>query len=306
MDEAILESVRRIIYKWVHNYASLTANAAPGDTTIHVPASIRFKPGEEVSLYNPNIQKGESYLYVDSVPDRTSVKLTTPVLGANNGGYGPSQNSMLVKSFGGRFVQGIYIGDPEVIPLYPAITIMGDDKESDWQALGLTREDYKITINTYVQADNTEAAYRYLLRLTKAIERGLKRNIFPLVAPGGQANVTADVAVDDLFIKVPNTELFYPDEIIILENIFRAEELRIKCIVDSTTIQVYTPVANPYLTTEESKVIGVTRFIYNSWPKSIQYGFKHKGSLLHASSIKWFAWEGEQQERGGHLDPHLS
>lgn len=306
MDEQILEAVRRVVYRWVNTAVPLTADVSVGDTTLSVTSTVRFKPGDEIALYDPDTQKGETYLYVDEIIDNNTMSITTPILATDDDGYGPGQNSMVIKTWGGNFIQGIYLGDPDVIPFYPAITILGESKDSSWQALGLTREDYKFTINVYVEDDNAEDSYRFLLRVTKAIEIGLKRNIFPLVGHYVTAAVTADVAVSDLFIKVGDTSDYYVDQIIILENRYRAEELRVKCVVDSTTIQIYTPIANPYLTTEDTKIIGINRFIYNSWPKSINYGYKHKGSLLHASQINWFAWEAEPQERGGHLDPHLS
>jgi hypothetical protein len=37
------------------------------------------------------------------------------------------------------------------------------------------------------------------------------------------------------------------------------------------------------------------RFIYNSWPSDIQYGLIHKGELLKAAKINWFAEEEELQ-----------
>ena len=82
--------------------------------------------------------------------------------------------------------------------------------------------------------------------------------------------------------------------------------MRICNIVDSTTLQVVVPPANPYLISENSKIIGLTRFIYNSWPADIKYGFIHKGSLLKASTISWFAKETEQQTRGGWSDPQIT
>jgi hypothetical protein len=38
-----------------------------------------------------------------------------------------------------------------------------------------------------------------------------------------------------------------------------------------------------------------TRHVFNSWPSDIQYGSIHKGELLKAAKISWFAEEEEQQ-----------
>ncbi len=304
MDEAILESVRRVVYRWINNPVNITADVARGDRIIRVRTTNRFRIGDEISLIDPASRRGEPSLIIDKIIDATTLRLATPVQARD--GFGPGQSSMVMKTWMGNFVQGWYLGDPDVIPRFPAIAIMGQNKHSNWEALGLTKEDYKFQIAIYVQDDNTEDSYRQLLRLTKAVETGLKKNIYPLVGNYYVSNVTADVAVDDEFIKVADTGDFEVDQEIVLETIHRAEELRIKCIIDSETIQVYVPPANPYLVSDDAKVIALTRFIYNSWPADIDYGFIHKGTLLHAATISWFAWEAEQQTRGGWQDPQLS
>lgn len=304
MDEDILEGVRRVIYRWVNNPIPITADIAQGESLLSVRSTNRFLAGDEIALFDPDSRLGEPFLIVDKVIDETTLRLRTPV--QSRGGFGPGQSSKAIKTWMGKFVQGMYIGDPDVIPKYPAISIMGQSKDSNWEALGLTKEDYKFQVAIYVEDNNTEDSYRQLLRLTKAVEKGLKKNIYPLIGDYFVSNVTADIAVSDEFIKVADTSDFVVDQIIVLETIHRAEELRIKCVVDSETIQVYIPPANPYLVADDAKVIALTRFIYNSWPAHIDYGFVHKGSLLHAATISWFAWEAEPQTRGGWQDPQLS
>jgi len=46
---------------------------------------------------------------------------------------------------------------------------------------------------------------------------------------------------------------------------------------------------------DETSVVVPKRFIFNSWPHNIQYGTVHKGELLKASKISWFAEEEEMQ-----------
>jgi hypothetical protein len=45
----------------------------------------------------------------------------------------------------------------------------------------------------------------------------------------------------------------------------------------------------------DSTVIVPKRFIFNSWPSDVQYGTIHKGELLKAGKISWFAEEEELQ-----------
>ena len=304
MDEQILEALRRVIYRWVNTSAALTQDAVLGDTLLKVRTTNRFLPGDEIALIDPHTQVGEPGLKIHKIVDRTTIQLSSPI--QSRDGFGPGQGSLIVKTWSGNFVQGLYLGDPDVIPMFPAISIMGESKNSNWQALGLTKEDFKFQVAIYVQDDNTEDSYRQLLRLTKAIEHGMKKNIYPLCGDFITSNVTADIQVDDAFIKVADTSEMYVDQEIVLESIHLAEGLRVKCVVDSTTIQVYVPVSNQFLVSDDAKVIGLTRFIYNSWPADIKYGFIHKGSLVHGSTISWFAWEAEQQRTGGWQDTQLS
>lgn len=304
MDEQILEAVRRVVYRWVNTSAFLTEDVLTGGTIVKVRTTNRFLPGDEVSIIDPNTQDGEPGLKILKVIDRTTLELATPI--QTKHGFGPGKGSMIIKTWSGNFVQGLYLGDPDVIPFFPAVSIMGESKSSNWQALGLTKEDYRFQVAVYVQDDNTEDSYRQLLRLTKAIEHGMKKNIYPLVGDYITANVTADVQVDDAFIKVADTSQMYVDQELVLESVHLAEGLRVKCVVDSTTIQVYVPSSNQFLVSDDAKIIGLTRFIYNSWPADIKYGFIHKGSLVHGSTISWFAWEAEQQTTGGWQDTQLS
>lgn len=304
MDEDILESIRRVVYRWVNTSSPLTESVAQGDTTLVVSSTSRFRDGDEIALIDPHTSEGEAYLYIDEVVDDYTLNLTTPVQAAD--GYDPAQDSMVMKTWNGQFVQSIHIGEPSVIPMYPAITIMGESKKSEWLTLGITSEHNNIQIATYVQDDGREESYRFLLRVTKAIELGLKKNIFPLVGDYTTSNVTANVAVGDNTLKVVDSSQFVVGQKVVIENAHRAEELEVGSIIDSTTLSFCTAVANPYLVSEETKLIGLTRFFYNTWPADIDYGFVHKGSLLHASAISWFGKETEQQTRGGWSDPQLT
>lgn len=298
----ILESVRRTIYRWVNTTVTLTADAPFGATDLTVSSTIRFRAGDEVALHNGSV--GEPNLRIREVVDRNTIILETPIKTIT--GWKVSNNAMLTKTYDGQFVQALYIGEPDVIPAYPAITILGQKRTSEWFTLGTTKERYSLQIVIYAQNDNHEAAYRSVMQLADIIQLGLKKNIFPLVGSSVTVNVTADVADGDEYIKVSDTSRFSCEDKIILENQYQAEELRVAEIVDSTTIRVWPNPHHTYLMSDRSKVIILSRFIYNSWPSDIDYGFKYKGTLLHAASISWFAEEQEIQTRHGWSDPQMT
>lgn len=298
----LLESVRRTIYRWVNTTVSLTQDVAYGDTTVKVTTTRRFRKGDEVAIHDGT--DGEPGLHILEIVDDNTLILESPIKVIT--GWRVASNAMLTKTYNGQFVQAIYINDPPVIPAYPAITILGRNRSSEWLTLGTTKERYDLQIAIYVQSDNHEQSYRTLLQITDIIQLGLKKNIFPLVGPYDYTNVTANVASLDEYIKVADTSKFNQHDGLIIENIYHAEEVRVREVVDSTTLRIHPTVLFPYLTTESPKAIKFRRFIYNSWPATVEYGFKVKETLLHAATISWFAEEQEDQTRHGWSDPQLT
>ena len=124
--EAILDSVRRIIYKWVNTISRVQTDITSGDTVITVKNSRRFEVGNQVMLKNDTVY--ETTLNISEIDyDNHIITLSTPAL--NN--WLMSDNTVLIKTINEQFVQGIYIGDPDPIPRYPAITVNGISKNSE-------------------------------------------------------------------------------------------------------------------------------------------------------------------------------
>lgn len=300
----VLESVRRIIYRWVNTQSPLVTNVNPGDTIITVESTKRWQVGDQLALVQYDSGVHQPRLFVKSILDNNRLELTEGVRGVKV--WKTSDNTVIRKTFDSGFFEGLYIGEPDVIAKYPAATIMGESKSSEWFTLGSTKEDYKLQITVYVKQDSNERSYRSLLKIVGAIERGLKNNIFPLIGNTDISDLTADYIQGDTFIKVPDTSIYESNQSVLIENVHRSEESSVKCIVDSTTLELHIPFMNSYAVADTAKIIGLNRFIFNSWPANINYGHIHKGSFMHAATIEWFAWEQEIQESGGWLDPQLT
>jgi len=298
----ICESLRRTIYRWVCTNVALTQDAPFGSTTLKVVSSKRFRVGDEVAIHNG--VDGEPGLSIASIPDVNTIILSKPI-GVITG-WKVSRNAMLTKTYNGQFVQAIYIGEPDVIPRYPAITILGQSRDSEWFTLGTTKETYNAQITVLTEASNIEEAYRTVSTLANIIQLGLKKNIFPLVGDYNVTTPTANIEGGDEFIKVADSSIFVPDDKIVIENIYQAEELRVACVIDPTTIKVWPNPYSSYNIADKTKIIKLTRFLYNTWPKNVEYGYKFKGTMLYAASIKWFGEEQEIQTRHGWSDPQLT
>ncbi len=294
--EEVLDAVRKIIHRWVNTTVRTVADLDRGDTLIPVKNANRFSINDQVMLRN-DTEYCEIGLVVENV-DYTAncVTLTTPILND----WTTASNTVLIKTIHNQFVQGIYIGDPDVIPRYPAITVNGVSRGSEWLTLESTKESYEIEIGVYVQASTHERGYRFLLNMAHTIQLGLKRNILPLVADYDVTSLSDDITACDTTIRVTDRSLFNNNRRIIIEDDLESTENWVIGWFDETedpsqnALQLHDSV--PYsFSSSDTTIIVPKRFIYNSWPKDIQYGTIHKGELLKAAKINWFAWEEELQ-----------
>ena len=299
--EEILDSVRRIIFKWVNTSSQIVQNVNIGDTSACVKNASRFSAGDSVMFKNDTYY--ETGLTVERVENQTGiVNFSTPVL--NNWSItDPSAGTtdvFLIKTIYDQFVQGIYIGDPDVISMFPAITVNGVSRHSEWLTLESTKERYEIEIRVFVKESTHENGYRFLMAITDEIQDGLKRNIIPLISDYDVISLAENVTAGDTVIKVNNRSRLNDDRRIIIEDDYESQENWVNYI--------YTESEDPAETSvllagqvcwdfdkDTTSVIVPKRFVFNSWPADIEYGNIHKGELLKAASIKWFAEEEEMQ-----------
>lgn len=291
----ILDSVRRIIYKWVNTSSRINLNVTRGDIVISVADARRFTTGDQVMLKNSTVY--ETGLIVDSVDtDAHLVTLTTSVLND----WTIAENTVLIKTINEQFVQGIYIGDPDVISRFPAITVNGVSRSSEWLTLESTKERYEIEVTVYVKESTHEEGYRFLMDITDEIQKGLKRNIMPLVSEYNLTSLARDITQGDLTIYVDDRSLFESNARIIIEDPYETQEVWVSTGWDeeddpSQQAARLSDCAEYDFSASNTTIIVPTRHVFNSWPSDVQYGSIHKGELLKASKISWFAEEEEQQ-----------
>lgn len=291
----ILDSVRRIIYKWVNTSSRINLNVTRGDTVISVADARRFTAGDQVMLKNSTVY--ETGLIVDSVDtDAHLVTLTTSVLND----WTIAENAVLIKTINEQFVQGIYIGDPDVISRFPAITVNGVSRSSEWLTLESTKEKYQVEVTVYVKESTHEEGYRFLMNITDEIQKGLKRNLMPLVSEYNLTSLARDITQGDLTIYVNDRSLFESNARIIIEDPYETQEVWVSTGWDneddpSQQAARLSDCAEFDFSASNTNIIVPTRHVFNSWPSDIQYGSIHKGELLKAAKISWFAEEEEQQ-----------
>lgn len=291
--EDILDSLRRIIGRWTITTTALTASAHAGDTVLTVDNSIRLASGDEIVLRDEyqNTEPLPGMLYIDQIIDQNHISLTEPL----QMDWPLSATPSIFKSLNGQYVKEIVIGEPAVIEQFPAITVNGLGRSSEWLTTRGTKERYNIEIGIYVEDSSMEAGYRFLLRMTDLIQSALKKNIYPLVNDYEVVALIADMQPDDLVVKVADSSIFNCDQRILIEDKYSDCETMVTKILDSTTIQIYSGSTATFSMSNNAVAISPKRFIFNSWPAEINYGKIHKGTLLKAAVINWFGEEYEIQ-----------
>ena len=287
--EQVTDSVRRIIKRWCATNTPLIVDAIEGDTEVQVKTTVRFRVGEEVLLRQDGSNFGEMNFYIEEITGDHTLVLSR----ALSSSFFVSNNTVVEKLYHHQFLQGVYIGEPQAIPKYPAITVMPRSRHSEWLTIDSTREEYNIEVTVYVQDTNQEDAMRFLMQMTDTIQFGLKRHIYPLVGPYATTAITQDIGPGDTIIKVADSSIFTPGELhrLMIEDPWYTTEHMVSDIIDSTTIRLDTPTCYAYSVADNTQVIYCTRFIYNSWPSDIEYGTVYTGTMLKAARINWFAWE---------------
>lgn len=287
--EEVLDGVKLIVNHWTVTKSPMAyASSSAGDTVISVNSTKRFLVGDEFMIRTPG-NKAEIGLRVKKILDSNHIELVSPLKNS----WSLSENPIIQRTFFDQCVQGVYLGEPDPIPRYPAVTITASNKASEWLTLDSTKETFNLKIAVYTEAATQENGYRAMIRLADIIEKGLKSNFFPLIGPYNVFSVTQDIQPGDEYIKISDTSSFdkhlYPR--LLLEDNYKAEEFILDKVIDSETIKLARPVCYEYLVADYSKIINPQRFIYNSWPTSTQYGTVFKGTMLKAGVIDWFAWE---------------
>ncbi len=293
--EEVLDSVRRIVYKWVNTSSRVQIDLTRGDTVICVLNSRRFNIGDQVMLKNNTFY--ETALIISGIDSISNlITLSTPILND----WTVAENTVLIKTINEQFVQGIYIGDPDVISHFPAITVNGISRSSEWFTLESTKERYQIEVTVYVKSSTHEQAYRFCMAMADEIQKGLKYNIMPLVNDYNITSLTQDITAGDVNIKIADRDLFSINRRIIIEDEFETVEnwatYFFSSEEDPSGEALRLSDCVPYdFDKDDTTIIIPRRFIFNSWPDNIEYGSIHKGELLKAAKISWFAEEEEMQ-----------
>ena len=281
----LLSALKRIIERKVCNIQTLRTNVLAGATSIPIVSAKRFQPAQEVVIYRNGEDDGELNT-IKCVTDYQTIELLNPI----GEDYATSNTRIQNLIEGGQWMRGIYIGDPPVIPRYPAITIHGDSISSEWLTLDSTSERYEVSISVYIEASHYEKSYEYVLKLTDQIRTTLFYNFYPLVSPYWTTVLAADVNAEDTVIRVTNdSDLNQNISWFFLESEKYTRNVSPSCYLGNNVIELRFPPGVPFSAGDEVIVPG--RHFYDTRPNTINFGNIVKNTLLYGSRISYYAVE---------------
>lgn len=285
----ILKSIKLVIEKFVVNMTPLLSDVSAGDTIFGVASTRRYCPGDHIVVYSKpsaSIQaEGEVHAIV-SIHDNNIIEIDAPLVSGYDASYSYVEKLIGFETGNQQFLEAVYIGEPDVIPRFPAITVDGKSRSSEWLTLESTSETYEIDITVYVQAADYESQFELMQTYVKNIERSLFRTFYPLVRPYDVTTLVESVSATSNLIRITDESLLTClGGWIWLES---WDFLRFNRVLESLGNGVYrllTAVGEDFAAGD--KIIRPRRHIYNTLPHSTRYGTVNKGSMLKAAVISY-------------------
>ena len=283
------KAIKKIIERFIINKTPVTSALSKGDTTIPVESSRRYECGDIVVVFHkPSFdQRAEGEVHtITDIPNKDNIIIDSGLIE----NYSLS-NSFVEKMVGGTFLEAVYLGDPEVIPQYPAITVDAKTKSNSWFTLESTQEEFTIEISVYVEADQYESQYELMHTYTKAIENALFRSFYPLVEPYDSTTLAEDVEPDDKIIRLDDQDMLLCGQSgwIFLENYDYLRSNRVTESLGNGAYELTIPASRRF--NKGDLVIRPRRHFFNTLPAQVQYGTVNKGTTLKAAVITYNATE---------------
>lgn len=285
----LLHGIKRIIERYIINMTPLSMAVNAGETFVPLTRTRRYQYGDTVVIYNRPAELNQPEGEVHNVLQvcEGGLIIDSPLVGSY-----PLDNSYVEKMVG--YEQGneawfdaVYIGDPDGILRYPAITINGVSRSSEWITLSSTKETYDIDITVYVTQADYELQMEMMYACVKQIESALFRSLYPLIEPYTTATLVEPLSAGSYEVKVDNENLYYcmGSHWIFLES---NDYLKPNYLVGDLGSGVYRlqfPACVDFEVGDTLILPG--RHFFNALPKGTQYGSVHKGSMLKAAKISF-------------------
>lgn len=284
----VLRCLRDTIRRYGLTSQPLSQNAIAGTDTLKVPMSRKFFEGETIVIRNSTIGEMRT---IHQIIDETTITLTENLAQTWPAAGGASEGCLVEKAPGGQYVKRIYLGDPDAIPDFPAITITADTRDEEWWTIGSTTAKWNCTISCIFEDDGLENSYENMLSLTKVVEDALWANRKPTFGQITESNLTVDLLKGSTSMVIDSTDSILPAHQAVLEDYAWTQYIEIDVVIDEHNLIFKLPAEFDFTVNRGAKIIVPSRWCMWTKPGSTTYGYIHKGTLLKASQISWFGQE---------------
>lgn len=280
----IIKDLRERIIQTISAREYLTADTLTGSAIVKVYQANKWDTGQEVVLRNDDIGEGFT---VRRYVDKHTLELDRPA----SHDWRVADRAQINRAEGHNYLKFVLLGDQEIIPAYPAITLEAGTKTIEWMTIPGTTDEFTISISTYILDDSSEKSYELMMKYTSAIEEMLMNNLHPDISAETQP-ILVNLTFGETLIPVPDATIWDPNDLIVINSIANRDIIEVKRIVDATTIELTRGLHFAFYTADNLVAKKLRRYIYDSRVTNIEYGYLQKGSaFLKASRISWYAKE---------------
>lgn len=300
--------MKELVISHLANSQPLISDLPPGSTIVTIVNASRFRPGDEIFILSDAINLSEKaqildlQLNADNI--HTDVVLSAPTVNA----WTTANSSYLLKAVNWMPLKRVHIGDLNVIPDFPSITIVPVNEQNDWFSIRSTTHDRTLKFRVYVQADNMEKTELALEAYAEQLKEILMDHIHPIIG-GISMPLTADLPAGSTIVTVADTSMLKPYNAVFLRDAYTrasqddlpvvppppapagAQEAIVRQILSPNQFELATPTDFTFLVARQAEAILVRRYLYDSRPSAIQYGFAPGGNLMKAAEITWMCKE---------------
>lgn len=303
---ALQKAIKKIIERYIAKMIPLTSAVSAGATTIEVASTRRLVPGEHIVVYHKpsaTVQAEGEVQTINAILGLGSIEIEEPLVS----GY-PAENSYVEKIIGFEsgnqtFLEAVYLGEPQVIPRYPAITINAKSTNTEWLTLESVSHKYEIDITVYVTAADYESQYELMHAYVEAIRCSLFRSFYPLVEPYDEAVLAEAVSHTDTTFRIVDDVDFLgcaPLGWIWFESYDFLRCNRVRRYLGNGVYETIMPIGKDF--SAGDKVVRPHRHFYNTLPASVRWGIINKDTMLQAAVISFVAQE-ESRIYVPYIDP---
>lgn len=304
--------MKELIISHLANSQPLVTDLPMGSTVITIVNASRFRPGDEIFIMSDAINLSEQaqildlQLNVDGI--HTDVVLSAPT----QNDWAVANSSYLLKAVNWMPLKRVHIGDLMVNPDFPIITISPGNEQNEWFSIRSTTHDRTLKFKVFVQADSMEKTELGLQKYAEQLKEILLDHIHPIIG-GVSMPLTADLPAGSTIVTVADTSILKPYSAVFLRDAYArasqgdlgnavglistppapagAQEAIVRQILSPNQFELATPTDFTYLVARQAEAILVRRYLYDSRPSQIQYGFAPGGTLMKGAEINWMCKE---------------